>query len=260
MRMACLATLLAGTLLMPAPALVGRQPGPDQRDVARQLLAEDVGARRAAFDAARTIGAEAAGPELRAALIALLQRENRLVADVTRRGEIVAEYEDPEFIAALARLVAELKDPAAIPALSEAVDGGLPVVRALAGFGELALPAVLKVATAAEGHYTVVDHALLTLRFIVDAGRSRPLSARAREAIGRVARRHLTERSYFTTLWRAIDLAAALEDPELMAIVSTLAQEPKEVVARGVTDPDLVARTQQLARDRLAGLPPLPRQ
>jgi hypothetical protein len=259
MRTACVVALFICAVLASVGEPARPQAELDQRTLARQLLGTDVRACRAAFEAARTIGARGVGPELRGALIALLARKNRLVADVTRRGEILADYEDPEFIWALACFVAELQDPAAIPVLAEAVDGSFPVIRALARFGERAVPAVVAVATAKHQHYTVVDHALLTLRFMVENATSQPLSEQAREAVRQVARARLTEPGYFTTLWQAIDLAAALDDPELMGIVVALAQDPAAVRAKGVTDQDLVERTRQRARDRLAGFPPLPR-
>jgi len=260
MRTACFVTLVMCAVLAPVDRPALAQSEPDERALAQQLLGTDRRARAAAFQAARTIGARAVGPELRAALIALLERQNRLVAEVTRRGGIVADYEDPEFMAALARFVAELQDPAAIPVLAEAVDGGLPVIRALARFGERAVPALVAVAASADRHYTEVDHALRALRFIVEDPGSHPLSTRAREAVRVVVRARLTGTPYFTTLWQAIDLAAALDDPELMAIVTALAHDTREVMARGVTDPELVRRTQELARDRLAGFPPQPRR
>ena len=64
---------------------------------------------------------------------------------------------------------------------------------------------------------------------------------------------------YFTTLWHSIDLAIATEDPKLRQIVELMATFTSEIVARGVTDSDLVARTQQRAAERLAGVPALPR-
>jgi hypothetical protein len=52
----------------------------------------------------------------------------------------------------------------------------------------------------------------------------------------------------------------ALNDAQLRRIVHSLAHESNEVRARGVTEPDLIARTQKIAADGLAGVPPLPRR
>jgi len=49
-----------------------------------------------------------------------------------------------------------------------------------------------------------------------------------------------------------------LNDAGLRGIVEALASDPNEVIARGVTDPGDIARTQKWAADRLAGVPPLP--
>jgi hypothetical protein len=69
----------------------------------------------------------------------------------------------------------------------------------------------------------------------------------------------LTGEQYFTTLWYAMDLAAVLGDEDLRSIIADLATYPNDIIARGVIDPELVQRTQQHARDRLAGVPALPR-
>jgi hypothetical protein len=76
----------------------------------------------------------------------------------------------------------------------------------------------------------------------------------------RAARQRLFGNQHDTTLLNAIDLGVTLDDPELTGIVSSLAYDRNEVIARGVTDPELIGRIQQRARDRLAGLPPLSRR
>lgn len=236
------------------------QNTPDQRTISRQLLSGNLQERHSAFDSARGIPVDRRGSELRGALIELLDRENKLVASVLERREILAEYEDPEFIAQLARVVAELRDPRAIAVLSEATYGGLTAVRALAHFGEEAVPAIVKVVRARRSHYDLVNHGLIALRFIAEDARTSALSTDAVGAIKRAADERLTGKQHFTTLWRAIDLAVVLEDPELTAKVSALALDREQVVARGVADLETIERTQQHARDRLAGHPALPRR
>jgi hypothetical protein len=231
----------------------------DQRVLAQQLLRGDVGERSRALEMARALGPENTGAELRAALMTLLQRQNSIVVEARRRNEPLANREDPEFIATVSRVVAELRDPQAIPALSEAIYGGFTVIRALADFGERAVPAVLRVVTSPESHYDAVNHGLITLRFIVEGAGTRPLSASTLDQIRRAAEQRLTGKQYFTTLWRAVDLAAVLNDADLRRVVGSLAADWSEVVARGVEDPDLIAQTQKRAADRLAGIPPLPR-
>jgi hypothetical protein len=130
---------------------------------------------------------------------------------------------------------------------------------ALADFGERAAPAVLAVVNSPDAHYSAVDEGLITLRFMVEGTGPRPLSAGTLDQIRGAARQRLTGKQYFTTLWRAIDLAVVLKDPNLRQTVQALASDPTEVSARGVTNPDLIARTQQWAAQRLAGGPSSPR-
>jgi hypothetical protein len=255
MRRGFVRVFCTGLVMFLATGSGGSQTGPDQATIARQF-AGDTEQRQHALDLACAIPRDKVGPELRSALITLLERENKLVASVTARGAILADFEDPEFIARLSRTVAELKDPQAIPALSEAIYGGFPVQHALSEFGEAAVPALLRVTRNPENHYDTVNHGLRALRLLVEGARRRQLSADSLEAIRRMAAGRLAGRQYFTTLWYAIDLAMVLGDPTLSAVVAALGNDRQAVVARGVTDPVLIEKTQRRALDRLAGIWP----
>lgn len=101
---------------------------------------------------------------------------------------------------------------------------------------------------------------LLALRFVAEGVGREPVTPATRHEMMRLARSYLTQGTWqVVTLWRAIDLAVALGDPELREIVESYATDPQMIVARGVNDPDLIERTQREARERLAGVEPLPR-
>lgn len=226
----------------------------DQRAVARQLLQGSRVERSRALETAKSIGRTAMDADLRAALITVLERNNRTVAQALARKEPVSMFEDPEFVSQVAHVVSELGDPQAIPALAGALGTGSTLVRdALADFGERAAPAVLAVVSSPESHYSAVDEGLIALRFMVEGVGPSPLSAATLNQVRRATRERLTGNEYFTTLWRAIDLAVALNDPSLRQIVQSLASDATEVSARGVTNPDLMTKTQQWATERLAG-------
>lgn len=243
----------------------------DQRALARQLVAVDRTERAKALDFAAEIEPEKTGQELRAALMAALEREGRLTAQRettqrdaasgSRREKIVEELKDPEFIARAARVVAALHDPNAILALNSALGSGFPVIRALAEFGEQAAPAVLATVMSPESMHYAVDHGLITLRFMVEQANAHPLSPATRAQIRSAAEQHLKTGKglAITTLRCAIDLAAVLKDPDLRRTVASLAVDANAIVARGVEDPEQIERTQLLANQRLAGIPPLPR-
>jgi hypothetical protein len=80
-------------------ARVESQSQPDQLVLAQQLLQGDAGGRSDALENARVLGSEKTGPELRAAVITLLERNNKIVEQARRGGVAVASLEDPEFIA-----------------------------------------------------------------------------------------------------------------------------------------------------------------
>jgi hypothetical protein len=249
----------AAVLLVIALSPANIQGQLDQRAIAQQLVSQDPAERRRALDGAQTIGAQNIGPELRAALIALLEDKNRIVVEAMRRRVPLDTVDDPEYIATLSRLVGDLRDPKAIPALALAIYGGTSVMRALADFGSAAVPDLVRVAASPDIHYDVVNHCLITLRFMVERQQNKPLTAEAIDQIRRVTEYRLTGAQYFTTLWRAIDLAVVLNEPALNRTVSSLAYDPKQVIARGIENPDIVQRTQQLASDRLSGVPAVPR-
>ncbi|MBA4158259.1 MAG: hypothetical protein H0X65_12385 [Gemmatimonadetes bacterium] len=227
-----------------------------QSELTRQLLHGDRGEQLMAAEVARGIGGRNIDEKLRGALIEVLEREGRLDAQ-RRRGDI-GFLDNPELIARLALVVAELRDPRAIPALAGAVHTSPPAAKALAAFGEPAAAAVLEVANS-RGQTAVVNSGLITLRLMIEGAGKRPLSPGTRQEIRQVAQRHMSAEYSVTTLWRSIDLAVVLDDPEIRRMVELLATDRNEVIARGVTEPDLIEQTQKRARERLAGVPPLPR-
>ena len=99
-------------------SLVGVQV--DQKLLERQLLSANLDERSLALGTLLTIGPQNAEPSVRAALIAALERANRMEAESRKRGIALDIVERPEAVALLSRLVAELRDPRAIPALSRA--------------------------------------------------------------------------------------------------------------------------------------------
>lgn len=249
--------LVASVLLAPIFNIINAQPQISQSELARRLVQGNANERTAAFGMARAIGSQRIDPNLRAALITALEREGRLNAQ-RRRGEIEFQMY-PELIAGLAELVAEFEDPRSIPALAGALGASPPAVFALADFGEPAGQPVLDVVTSTDDASVVMD-ALTSLRLMAEGVGVRPLTSKTLEDIRRVAEERLNGQQSVTTLWRAIDLAVVLKDSDLRRTVELLAADGNAVLARGVTDPELVEATQKLAADRLAGIPPLPRR
>jgi hypothetical protein len=118
-----------------------------------------------------------------------------------RQGQHPPPLDDPERLPQLASAVGELHDPASIPALAAALGTGFAVIRPLAAFGERAVSAVLSVEASPESSTGSIDHALLTLRFIVEGASERGgLSEATRADLRGVAARRLTSSGSPTTL------------------------------------------------------------
>jgi hypothetical protein len=228
--------------------------GQEQAELARKLGADRM-ERGMVVARVRHMGPDAVSPELRVALIAALEQEGELSAR-RLRGEI-GEYENMELIGGLAQLVAAFRDPRAIDALAGAMGESPPARDALAEFGERAVPAVLRVLEATTVG-SVGAGALNCLRFMVQGVGGQPLTDVTRERIRQITKERLTTRQKsFRTVWGGIDLAVALEDPELRRIVQSLASDRDAVRALGVRDTD-IEDTQRRAIERLAGVPARP--
>lgn len=252
--------LLANVLLISVFCVSIGEAQQDQRELSRQLLEGNRVERSRALETVSGLSRLQVSPELRGALITLLARNNRIVADAAARNQALATFEDPEFVTRVAHVVSQLDHPQAIPALAGALGTGSTLVPdALADFGEPAVPAVLAVVTSPTSHYSAVDDGLIALRFMVEGAGPKPLSKRSLDQIRAAARERLTGTEYFTTLWRAIDLAVVLNDAGLRHIVQSLASDTGEVIARGVTDAALITKTQERAAQRLTGGRSLPR-
>lgn len=230
--------------------------GASQAAMSRSLSSSVPSERLAALEATRAIPVEQRGPELRAALLVLLEQQNAVVRDATLRGLPLSSLEEPEFVSTVQRTVAEMKDPASIPALANAM-GMFLLIRPLAEFGEQAVPAVAAVVRSPNTRYAAVDDGLRVLRLVAER-RGSSLTEQSRALIREAAAARLAGAQNFTTLWYAIDLAAAIGDSSLRGTLQALANDPAQVVARGVRTSRLVEQTRKRASDRLAGIRPSP--
>jgi hypothetical protein len=255
-----LASILLATALSAHDA--SSQVARSEEAIARQLLLDNREQKMEALIRLQRLGTEPRSPELRSALIRTLGEENSLRRHrrkAIQRGEQVEPLTDDVY-GSTAQAVVAMRDPAAIPALAGAVGSGLMVIRALVDFGEPAARAVLEVVDSPGASPQDVDGALLALRMMLENAGTRPLASETVREIHRAALQRLHGEQSAVVLRRAIDLALVLEDPEARRIVGILASDPNEVMARGITDPDLIARTQEHAAQRLSGVPPLPRR
>lgn len=229
----------------------------DECELIAQVSGDDAELRAAAIRQIRDIGVGRLSEELRGFVIAALDQEATLHAR-RRRGE-VGELEQTDLIVELGEIVAEMHEPSAIPALANALGTAAPSVRALSEFGESVVPTLAKVASDASEASVLMD-AIECLRTIAHTVGSAALDPKTAEMMSEVAEERLTEpQESLTTVWRAIELAAALNDPHLQGILESLAFNPDGAMLRGIADPELAAYTKRVAREALARELPLPR-
>lgn len=219
-------------------------------------LEQETQAEREALVAhVRRLPAGERGAEVEQALAAELSRLNgerrrRLAAEAS--GTAFREDFPAEYHAAPIEVVGGSTDPAVIPSLVEALDTGWMVRRALARFGEAAVPPVLDVARGrgpdgSEASAEMVTGALSTLQLILEAraGRLRPLlEADIVEAVHHL----LSGRQHWTVLRAACGVALATGDTHLKTRADRLAHDPRAVAGLGVTDPRWIAMVQQACR------------
>ena len=226
-----------------------------QSQLAHQLVTGDAGERATVLAVVRQFEPQEIGNDLRAALITALEQEGTRNA-ARRRGEL-ADLEHPELIAGLAHVVSSLGEEKAIPGLAGALGTSPPAIFALADFRENAVEYVID-AISVKGYPEAVTDGLISLRLMVEETDMPPLSSEATGRIVEVAKAHLTGEQSPVTLWRAIDLAVALNDTLLTSIVRKLATDDREIRARGIAAPQMISRTKQIASERLAGVPAKP--
>jgi hypothetical protein len=220
------------------------------------LMSSDSAKQTEGLRMAQMVQPKYASKELRFGLVVALDREAAAYQQRLRTepGRPVSRYHD-----VLLTTVVALKDSVTIPVLAHSLGTGMAPIRALADFGPTAVTAALSVANASRGESEQVADGLLTLRLIVENS-PRPLNEEKRARVHSATATRLTGRQSLDVLLRAIDLAVVLGDADLRQTVGRLANSASEVRQRGVDDASAIAKAQQQARDRLAGVPPQPRR
>jgi hypothetical protein len=244
--------LLTGSLLW---------PGHGAAQVAQVELARSIaqGSSYERFAAARRVwemGPENADPPLREALVAAFREEAERYRTY-RRGE--APMPDVDALGTLALVIGEYRDPRALQPFTAVLGLGPAIARGLAAFGDPAVPLLVEVVRTGERTAVVAD-ALIALRFIAEGNGQVPLSPSSREELTTVAREGMEPKHPYSQIVWAIDLAAVLDVPELREIVQAIAADVAEVESR-LENPNeaRVDRVQEWAKQRLRGVPPLPR-
>ena len=237
---------------------------PTQHDVAMMLTSHDSATRLEGLRLAQMVRPQYVSPELRNGLVVALDREGAVYQALLRtirqagRGNGAAARPVSVTHDRVLTTVAALKDTMAIPALAMSLGTGMTPVRALTEFGEPATAMTLRVANAPAEHEQVAD-ALLVLRLMAENASLRPLAPATHVEMHSVAANRLTGAQSLDVLSRAIDLAIVLGDADLRQTVAAIASSPSEVRRRGISDANQVAQVQRQARDRLNGVPSIPR-
>lgn len=231
---------LASLLFLPYGA-VGQAPEPawaqpQQAALAKDILSGDKDRSHRAVLVAEALGPSRMSEDVRVALITLLERSMDARDAAGERGIPLSDVVDFEFFMSVADIVAALKDPRAIPALTRVGDQGYNknAARGLSSFGEQALPAILQVFDDPGASEDLLAYNVEALAMMVEDMGADGLSMSARNRIVGVARDSLRSRAGGVLL-RAVDLAVALNEPELVRAVMAFSRDSGELVARGVS-------------------------
>jgi hypothetical protein len=156
--------------------------------------------------------------------------------DAVRTGQaVIPVASDAEYVSQVLDTLAEETSPAVLPALLLFIDTNTRTMKAVADFGETALPYV--VAMAKGNDRVAAGSALFTLEFMLTRPSIRtPLSAQSRTRIVEVAksRLHGVQAADITT--PAVRLAVATGDPELLKRVRSIVVDPHVAVELGGLD------------------------
>ena len=256
----CVTVVCAAWLVLAAPT-EGQDPVMTEQEAVQALSGSDLAGHDRAVGFALDLEQEA-GPELRTALVRAALRELRREPLPWELGPGEAAMER---MFNYAEALAPLRDTRAIPFFLEVIGNGSMMWDALADIGTPALPGVLKVVATGDP-FNQVDGGLAVLRFMVEDGWPGPeeLAAIREAAHGCLTGKRGRLRSGVIT--QAMYLAAALGDPELLAIVATLASDRSAVEALIEGDDDSyrewsIETIQKHARGLLSGtLTPLPKR
>ena len=181
-------------------------------------------------------------PDVREAIVFALAMEIQRDLEAARLG--VHRFSDGNLVAPLARLAVVTKDPAAIPSLVRMTGMG-SVRAALASFGRLALPELIRVVR--EEEFGVAYKCLIVLRQMVEEkGQSYFNEAERAQLKALVAGFLASDRPMIRAEWdpefksiivkHAAYLALVLHDVEARSWVTTLAQSTENLKARAGTD------------------------
>ena len=237
---------------------------PNQSELARALRSGTrLEQQRAAMMSLR-MNVRDVGSELASALVDALVRENSFIeehqSNPAKRGEALS-VDAPLLQHDLAASVIRFEDTRAIPALAGALGTGMAVVEALVAFGELALPEVSGVAGDTSSAASMATDALIALRHLAESERDRASSGRSRAAAKDVAKVWLDHpKPHPSLLLRAIDVGIASGDAGVRARIRRIADDPNELIRRGVADERTLDRLRERARAQLRGEAALPRR
>lgn len=199
-----------------------------QVELAREILGGDEDLRMRAVGVAQLLGSERMSDEVRVALITLLEQSIDARDEGEAQGRALSGIVDGEFYLQLAEVVARLNDPRAIPALARVGNtaSSMTAAHGLASFGEQALPEIMAVIHTPGVSDWAIAHNLSALTMMVEDAGANGLSPETRREIVRVAG-EILRYGYegIFVLAPAIDLAVALDEPNLVQMVQLLSQD-----------------------------------
>ncbi len=192
-------------------------------------------------------------PERRGApVVAAIEREARRMLKVYRDGRYNSEAErqtSSDYAAGLVLALGQSRRPEDIPLLVEFSGFGTMGTDAVAGYGESAVPALVKRARGGRGDLEQRAGAIFSLAEIsrrAFAGTSPALSMASQAEIGALATELLERQLTFVDVVVITELALATHRPELRTELERLANNLDPWTMRGLVDAERITQSQHL--------------
>lgn len=160
--------------------------------------------------------------DLATSLIDLLQRENAIVAGaLARPASLPKDFDGVGYYGDLSSTVAGLRDPRAIDALVGAMSGNGPIESAVADFGGVAVPAVIRALNSADQHQRW--SAVLVLRTMTSRKDELRLTGDATRSITQALLRVIQDRQTPLAREAAIQALMPISGEDIRAVMERVA-------------------------------------
>jgi len=230
-----------------------------QSQLVSELMSDDLHVISEALNEIYQISPEERSADVRNALIEVLKRMNQyressLLVDL----DLVEEIDHELNLRLLKDGVLPLNDPAAVDAIAGQLDTGASAANAIIEMKSSGVDAIFRMLQHPDDPKNMeVVGPTLTLRMMIDywgldSFTPKQIAQMKKLVLSQLNRQ--SEEGEFNYFAYAIQLGSVLDDSELRAFISTVANDRNIILQRGIMDEWAIDQIQQDARDGLAGI------